>query len=96
MLYVPNLIGYFRIACMAASFYYACGCESSPVECEVERSNHRLAIVLYLLNFAGDVVDGYAARLFDQGKKFKGGAATPPLSVPSATRQREGLRCYVH
>ena len=71
MLYIPNLIGYFRIACMALSFYSACGCSSSPWACDVGGSDHRLAILLYLLNFAGDVVDGYAARMFKQGTEQK-------------------------
>uniref|UniRef100_A0A7S2FPC1 CDP-diacylglycerol--inositol 3-phosphatidyltransferase n=1 Tax=Florenciella parvula TaxID=236787 RepID=A0A7S2FPC1_9STRA len=57
MLYVPNIIGYFRIACMWSSFYYA-------------QSNYKLALVLYVLNFAGDLVDGFAARLFNQSSNY--------------------------
>lgn len=57
MLYVPNLIGYARIACMVASFYYA-------------RSHFLLAVTLYVLNFAGDAVDGFFARLLNQSSSF--------------------------
>lgn len=45
--------GYVRIACMVASFYYA-------------QTDFKLAFTLYLLNFAGDVVDGFFARLLSQ------------------------------
>lgn len=73
MLYVPNLIGYFRVACMVASFYLACGCSSSgPLSCNVNDANWALAIFVYGLNFAGDVVDGYAARQFNQCSKYGG------------------------
>lgn len=57
MLYVPNLIGYARVLCMWLAFYFA-------------RTNHRLAIGLYLTNFAGDAVDGLAARWWNQSSKY--------------------------
>lgn len=74
MLYVPNLIGYSRIACMVASFYLACGCSANPTAaaCSVDDANWALAMVVYTLNFAGDVVDGFAARHFNQCSKYGG------------------------
>jgi CDP-diacylglycerol--inositol 3-phosphatidyltransferase len=70
MLYVPNLIGYFRVGCMVASFYVACGCRGSPRDCDVDRADWKLAIFLYAMNFAGDVVDGFAARFMGQSSKY--------------------------
>ena len=59
LLFYPNLIGYLRIACMVGSFWYA-------------NSNSRLFLVLYLLAFGGDVVDGWFARRFNQSSTFGG------------------------
>ena len=66
MLYIPNLIGYVRIFCMVASFFYA-------------QDNVKLALPLYLMNFAGDAVDGWAARKFHQSSKV-----LHPNSLPLA------------
>jgi len=71
MLYIPNLIGYFRVACMVISFYLACGCTSGgPLACDTKNAPWELAIFVYTLNFAGDLVDGYAARAFNQCSKY--------------------------
>lgn len=64
-MYVPNLIGYARICCMIGSFYFA-------------QSNIKLAMTLYIMNFAGDAVDGFFARLLKQSSKF--GAALDMLT----------------
>jgi len=72
MLYVPNLIGYMRVFAMIASFYVASGCAEWLDECQPTNSNYKLAIFLYFMNFAGDVVDGYAARFFNQCSKYGG------------------------
>jgi len=71
MLYVPNLIGYFRVGCMVASFYFAFGCEGGSLSnCDASRADYTLAMFLYFMNFAGDLVDGYAARFMGQSSKF--------------------------
>lgn len=63
LLYYPNLIGYLRIACMVLSFYYAL---------DEKNKNPLYCLVLYLLAFGGDVIDGYVARLFNQSSRFGG------------------------
>eukprot|EP00617_Octactis_speculum_P018393 CAMPEP_0185771074 /NCGR_PEP_ID=MMETSP1174-20130828/63042_1 /TAXON_ID=35687 /ORGANISM="Dictyocha speculum, Strain CCMP1381" /LENGTH=201 /DNA_ID=CAMNT_0028456803 /DNA_START=78 /DNA_END=683 /DNA_ORIENTATION=+ len=64
-LYVPNLIGYARICCMIGSFYFA-------------QSDINVALTLYVMNFAGDAVDGFFARLLGQSSTF--GAALDMLT----------------
>lgn len=59
LLYYPNLIGYFRIACMWLSFYFA-------------QSNWKASVICYSLAFVGDVVDGYVARAFKQSSTYGG------------------------
>jgi len=71
MLFVPNLIGYSRVGCMVASFYVACGCTGLR-DCDAGAADWKLAIFLYFMNFAGDVVDGYAARFMGQCSKYGG------------------------
>mmetsp|Transcript_21048 Transcript_21048/g.47478 ORF Transcript_21048/g.47478 Transcript_21048/m.47478 type:complete len:223 (+) Transcript_21048:219-887(+) len=71
MLYIPNLIGYARIAAMLVSFYLAFGC-TSPTDCDVNRADYKTAVLFYMMNFAGDLVDGYAARALDQCSKYGG------------------------
>lgn len=56
-LYVPNIIGYFRILLMGWSFYHIL-------------DNHRLAMLLYLLSYSLDAFDGLTARLFNQSSLF--------------------------
>jgi phosphatidylglycerophosphate synthase len=53
--YYPNIIGYMRFAFMLASFAYA-------------HTNWQLSIGFYFAAFAGDVLDGYVARAFNQCK----------------------------
>jgi CDP-diacylglycerol--inositol 3-phosphatidyltransferase len=60
VLYVPNLIGYARIVFLYVSYSVAAG----------ERANYPLATACYLLSFAGDLFDGWAARKFDQASQF--------------------------
>eukprot|EP01038_Epipyxis_sp_PR26KG_P008226 gene8226-11132_t len=59
LLYYPNIIGYLRVACMIFSFIYA-------------NSSWNISVVFYCMAFAGDVVDGYVARAFNQCSKFGG------------------------
>lgn len=58
-LFVPNLIGYGRIALAILSFYFM-------------HTNYICACVCYLLSVALDAVDGYAARLLNQGSRLGG------------------------
>ena len=60
VLYVPNLIGYARILFLYVSYAVAAG----------ERGHWQLATACYLLSFAGDLFDGWAARKFDQASQF--------------------------
>jgi CDP-diacylglycerol--inositol 3-phosphatidyltransferase len=57
-LWYPNLIGYVRVLCMAASFYFLW-----------EKEPYRF-LAFYMAAFAGDLVDGYVARAFKQESKF--------------------------
>jgi CDP-diacylglycerol--inositol 3-phosphatidyltransferase len=62
LLYVPNLIGYARILGAASSFLL--------MMCRSEL--WLLAVILYVSNFVGDLVDGWAARRFNQCSSFGG------------------------
>lgn len=53
LLYYPNIVGYVRVISMLASFC-------------VSKISWELSILLYLVGFIGDVVDGYVARAFNQ------------------------------
>jgi len=64
--YVPQFVGYFRIVCTMVSIYYAI------VAQDTGGTYHKRAIVGYALSFAGDLVDGMAARKFDQSSHFGG------------------------
>jgi phosphatidylglycerophosphate synthase len=55
LLYYPNLVGYLRFAAMLAAFAFA-------------KTNWKLSMGFYFAAFAGDVVDGYVARAFNQCK----------------------------
>lgn len=59
--FIPNLIGYFRVLCSLLSFALL-----------LRKERFSLALTLYLLNFAGDLVDGYAARRYQQTSQFGG------------------------
>lgn len=93
-LYVPNLIGYARVAAVAAAFALA----GSPVA----------TVCLYVAAFACDELDGRFARKFDQtstfgtpcspwrwadGRTGEGVAACPLLTPRPSTRLR---RCARH
>lgn len=63
LLYVPNLIGYTRVLCALCSYLLmACAPDSLWL----------LAILLYLANFVGDLIDGWAARKLGQCSSFGG------------------------
>ena len=57
--YYPNIVGYLRVLSMILAFYFS-------------HINWQLCTIFYLLAFAGDVVDGYIARLFNQSSKYGG------------------------
>jgi CDP-diacylglycerol--inositol 3-phosphatidyltransferase len=59
LLWYPNIVGYLRILCMVASFYYA-------------KTDWMISITFYVISFVGDVVDGFVARAFNQCSKFGG------------------------
>ncbi|KAJ1444799.1 hypothetical protein M885DRAFT_551963 [Pelagophyceae sp. CCMP2097] len=59
LLYVPNLIGYARVALLFVTYYYAL-------------TNWKLAVGCYVASFAGDLFDGYFARLLNQSSTFGG------------------------
>jgi CDP-diacylglycerol--inositol 3-phosphatidyltransferase len=60
LLFVPNLIGYFRILCTLSSFVLM-----------LHMDQHWLiAIILYILSFAGDLFDGMVARKLNQTSTY--------------------------
>ena len=62
LLYVPNLIGYSRVAGALGSFLL--------MMCRPDKWH--IAITLYLSNFAGDLADGWVARRLNQCSSFGG------------------------
>ena len=60
--FVPNWIGYGRVACSLASFLLMMS----------QKDYWLLAIVLYLANFIGDLFDGLVARKLDQCSTYGG------------------------
>ena len=56
-LYIPNLIGYLRIALLVFAF-------------SVRNENYGLFFCSYFLSFALDMADGIAARAFGQSSRF--------------------------
>ncbi|KAL7432052.1 hypothetical protein ACHAXM_002901 [Skeletonema potamos] len=62
LLYIPNLIGYLRVACTLLSLIL--------MICFPRR--WIIAIILYVSSFVGDLFDGLAARKLDQCSLFGG------------------------
>jgi CDP-diacylglycerol--inositol 3-phosphatidyltransferase len=62
LIYIPNLIGYGRVLAALGSF----------VVMVVWPDQYLLAVLLYLTNFIGDLVDGWAARRWRQTSSFGG------------------------
>jgi CDP-diacylglycerol--inositol 3-phosphatidyltransferase len=60
--FIPNYIGYFRVACSLTSFLLMIGFPRLWL----------FAIILYLLNFIGDLFDGLVARKLNQCSSFGG------------------------
>ena len=56
-LFVPNLIGYIRVILL-----YVCYATAMR--------DWKIATTCYILSFAGDLLDGWAARKFDQSSQF--------------------------
>ena len=62
LVFIPNLIGYFRVACTLFSF----------VVMTTFPDYWAVAILLYIASFVGDLFDGWAARKFGQSSTFGG------------------------
>ena len=62
LLFVPNLIGYFRVWCTLTSFIIMLNFEKLWA----------IAIILYVTSFAGDLFDGLVARKLNQTSTFGG------------------------
>jgi CDP-diacylglycerol--inositol 3-phosphatidyltransferase len=60
--YVPNLIGYSRIVCAIGALFLMI----------IAKDYWMLAIILYLVNFVGDLFDGLVARRLGQTSTFGG------------------------
>ena len=58
-LFVPNLIGYIRVILL-----YVCYATAMR--------DWKIATSCYILSFAGDLLDGWAARKFDQSSRSSG------------------------
>ena len=56
-LFVPNLIGYIRVILLYVCYAMA-------------MRDWKIATTCYILSFAGDLLDGWAARKFDQSSQF--------------------------
>ncbi len=62
-LYVPNLIGYFRLITGAAALFYA------PFASN-ENKNMSYFLAFYFVSYMADALDGTAARALNQTSKF--------------------------
>jgi CDP-diacylglycerol--inositol 3-phosphatidyltransferase len=62
LVYIPNLIGYARVVLTLTSLVLMTAVPSQWL----------LAVVLYFLSFAGDMIDGMAARRYNQCSQFGG------------------------
>lgn len=62
LLYIPNLIGYTRICCATFSFILMICLPQYWL----------FAIILYLMNFIGDLFDGIVARYYNQCSSYGG------------------------
>lgn len=60
MLFIPNLIGYFRVLAALASFVFMSAFQDLWL----------IGVGLYLCNFVGDLFDGLLARKLDQCSTF--------------------------
>lgn len=62
LLFIPNIIGYFRVLCTLISF----------VIMTTFDEYWAVAVLLYFASFAGDLFDGWAARKLNQSSTFGG------------------------
>lgn len=62
LLFVPNIIGYFRVLCTLISFVLMSHFEEY----------WSVAVLLYFASFTGDLIDGMAARKLNQASQFGG------------------------
>ncbi|GBF98025.1 hypothetical protein Rsub_11136 [Raphidocelis subcapitata] len=80
-IYVPNLIGYVRVALALYSFHIAF---TQPIAC----------VTLYFLSFVCDELDGRAARAFDQSSTL--GALLDMVTDRVATTGLLAILCAVY
>ena len=72
-LFLPNLIGYVRIALAFASLQYMpmyVGCSLRSVHAADIRRHPRTCALLYSISCLLDAADGWAARKYDQSSSF--------------------------
>lgn len=72
-LYVPNLIGYFRLITGIAALYYA------PFHGK-QQDTRTYFLAFYFVSYMADALDGTAARALNQTSKF--GQVSPEILVP--------------
>mmetsp|Transcript_7832 Transcript_7832/g.11824 ORF Transcript_7832/g.11824 Transcript_7832/m.11824 type:complete len:222 (+) Transcript_7832:49-714(+) len=68
--YYPNIIGYLRIILVMICYYLA-------------KSNWQISSIFYTVAFAGDLMDGYVARKYNQSSSF--GAALDMITDRCST-----------
>jgi len=69
LLYLPNLIGYVRVICMFAFFFLS----QSEKQAKLKFKSlfyWQIAIIFYFVGFFLDLVDGWAARKFNQSTLY--------------------------
>lgn len=78
-LYVPNLIGYFRLITGIAALYYAPFSKNN-------NQNTSYFLALYFVSYFADALDGTAARALNQTSKFG--------QVPCCCRETASLASF--
>ena len=80
-LYVPNLIGYFRLITGIAALYYA------PFHGK-QQDTRTYFLAFYFVSYMADALDGTAARALNQTSKF--GQVAPEVLIPNLSSHRSG------
>lgn len=78
--YVPNIIGYARVALCAVGIYLITlegerynknqSLKEDGSIADIIKSQWFIGLVLYIMSFVLDFFDGYAARMFNQSSKY--------------------------
>lgn len=66
LLYLPNIIGYLRIVCTITSFMIMISIVDTAATTSFNYYGWRIAILLYIGSFVGDLFDGMVARAYNQ------------------------------